>query len=125
MKKVLLGLFALSSVAFANIHKDRIEVYSAVINSINNQMINIKVSFGEVRIGNVVRIYSLAGIKQIDTSYREFVITDDEYYRVLELLKIRNEMANKIIKEYQKWDGESNDEEVSDDFCPDCMSIVK
>lgn len=127
MKKVLLGLFALSSIAVADIHKDRIDVYSAIVDSINNQMVDLKVSFGEVRIGNIVRIYNMAGIKQIDTGYREFVLTDSEYARVKELMKIRDEMADKIMKEYQLWDGGDDDEiEVTKDvICDGCMSIDK
>ena len=124
MKKVLLGLFALSSIAVADIHKDRIDVYSAILDSINNQMVDLKMSFGEVRIGNIVRIYSVAGIKQIDTGYREFVLTDSEYDRVKELIKIRDEMADKIMVEYQLWDGGDDNEEIEinqDSFCDGCM----
>lgn len=128
MKKVLLGLFALSSIAVADIHKDRIDVYSAIVDSINNQMVDLKMSFGEVRIGNIVRIYAVAGIKQIDTGYREFVLTDSEYARVKELMKIRDEMADKIMKEYQLWNGGDDDNEIEisqDNFCDGCMSIDK
>lgn len=128
MKKVLLGLFILSSIAVADIHKDRIDVYSAILDSINNQMVDLKMSFGEVRIGNIVRIYSVAGIKQIDTGYREFVLTDSEYDRVKELIKIRDEMADKIMIEYQLWDGGDDNEEIKnsqDGFCDGCMSINK
>lgn len=128
MKKVLLGLFVLSSIAVADIHKDRIDVYSAIVDSINNQMVDLKMSFGEVRIGNIVRIYTVAGIKQIDTGYREFVLTDSEYARVKELMEIRDEMADKIMKEYQLWNGgdDNNEIEISQDsFCDGCMSIDK
>lgn len=128
MKKVLLGLFVLSSIAVADIHKDRVEVYSAVVDSINNQMVDLKMSFGEVRIGNIVRIYDVAGIKQIDTGYREFVLTDSEYTRVKELMKIRDEMADNIMKEYQLWDGggdEYNENVEKDDYCTGCMSTVE
>lgn len=128
MKKVLLGLFILSSIAVADIHKDRIDVYSAILDSINNQMVDLKMSFGEVRIGNIVRIYSVAGIKQIDTGYREFVLTDSEYDRVKELIKIRDEMAEKIMVEYQLWDGGDDNDEIEnnqDSFCDGCMSINK
>lgn len=128
MKKVLLGLFALSSIAVADIHKDRIDVYSAIVDSINNQMVDLKMSFGEVRIGNIVRIYTVAGIKQIDTGYREFVLTDSEYARVKELMKIRDEMADKIMKEYQVWNGGDDNNEIEiiqDNFCDGCMSIDK
>ena len=128
MKKVLLGLFVLSSIAVADIHKDRIDVYSAVVDSINNQMVDLKLSFGGVRIGNIVRIYDMAGIKQIDTGYREFVLTDSEYTRVKELMKIRDEMADNIMKEYQLWDGGDVDDEIEinqDGFCDGCMSIDK
>lgn len=128
MKKVLLGLFILSSIAVADIHKDRIDVYSAILDSINNQMVDLKMSFGEVRIGNIVRIYSVAGIKQIDTGYREFVLTDSEYDRVKELIKIRDEMADKIMVEYQLWDGGDDNDEIEnnqDSFCDGCMSVNK
>ena len=128
MKKVLLGLFALSSIAVADVHKDRIDVYSAIVDSINNQMVDLKMSFGEVRIGNIVRIYTVAGIKQIDTGYREFVLTDSEYARVKELMKIRDEMADKIMKEYQLWNGGDDNNEIEiiqDNFCDGCMSIDK
>lgn len=128
MKKVLLGLFVLSSIAVADIHKDRIDVYSAILDSINNQMVDLKMSFGEVRIGNIVRIYSVAGIKQIDTGYREFVLTDSEYDRVEELIKIRDEIADKIMVEYQLWDGCDDNDEIENDqdnFCDDCMLINK
>ena len=128
MKKVLLGLFVLSSIAVADIHKDRIDVYSAILDSINNQMVDLKMSFGEVRIGNIVRIYSVAGIKQIDTGYREFVLTDSEYDRVKELIKIRDEMADKIMVEYQLWDGGDDNDEIEnnqDSFCDGCMSVNK
>lgn len=128
MKKVLLGLFVLSSIAVADIHKDRIDVYSAILDSINNQMVDLKMSFGEVRIGNIVRIYSVAGIKQIDTGYREFVLTDSEYDRVKELIKIRDEMADKIMVEYQLWGGGDDNEEIGinqDSFCDGCMSVNK
>lgn len=128
MKKVLLGLFVLSSIAVADIHKDRIDVYSAILDSINNQMVDLKMSFGEVRIGNIVRIYSVAGIKQIDTGYREFVLTDSEYDRVKELIKIRDEIADKIMVEYQLWDGCDDNDEIENDqdnFCDDCMLINK
>ena len=128
MKKVLLGLFVLSSIAVADIHKDRIDVYSAILDSINNQMVDLKMSFGEVRIGNIVRIYSVAGIKQIDTGYREFVLTDSEYDRVEELIKIRDEIADKIMVEYQLWDGGDDNDEIEnsqDSFCDDCMLISK
>ena len=128
MKKVLLGLFILSSIAVADIHKDRIDVYSAILDSINNQMVDLKMSFGEVRIGNIVRIYSVAGIKQIDTGYREFVLTDSEYDRVKELIKIRDEMAEKIMVEYQLWDGGDDNDEIEnnqDSFCDGCMSVNK
>lgn len=126
MKKVLLGLLVLSSVAQADIHKDRIDVYTGVIESINNQMVDLKVSFGKVRIGNIVRIYDMVGIKQIDTGYREFVLTDAEYTRVKELLKIRDEMADKIMVEYSKWEGDEEDCESTekDDYCAGCMSII-
>lgn len=128
MKKVLLGLFILSFIAVADIHKDRIDVYSAILDSINNQMVDLKMSFGEVRIGNIVRIYSVAGIKQIDTGYREFVLTDSEYDRVKELIKIRDEMAEKIMVEYQLWDGGDDNDEIEnnqDSFCDGCMSANK
>lgn len=128
MKKVLLGLFILGSISYADIHKDRIDVYTGVLESINNQMVDLKMSFGEVRIGNIVRIYDIAGIKQIDTGYREFVLTDSEYARVKELMKIRDEMADNIMKEYQLWDGggdEYNENVEKDNYCTECMSTVE
>lgn len=126
MKKVLLGLLVLSSVAQADIHEDRIDVYTGVIESINNQMVDLKVSFGEVRIGNISRIYTLAGITQIEAGGKEFVLTDTEYARVKELLKIRDEMADKIMVEYSKWKGDEEDYEVTekDEYCVGCMSTI-
>lgn len=119
-KKVFIGVIALTSVAVADIHKDRIDVYSAVVDSINNQMVDLKMSYGEVRIGNIVRVFKELGtIPTVDCGYDDFVVTDEEYVRVSELMKVRDEYANKIMQEYSMW----NEEEVTNDdkkSCPNC-----